>query len=72
MACLDPDPDLKYWFSSSSSLLFLPRFNPERSFITTTVLEIDYFTKKNNAPNEEFNSDLMATDFQEGGAENRK
>ena len=26
-------------------------------------MEIDYFTKKNNA-NDEFNSDIMATEFQ--------
>lgn len=39
------------------------RFNPERSFIATLLVEIDYFTKKNNA-NDEFNSDVMATEFQ--------
>ena len=39
------------------------RFNPERSFISTVLVEIDYFTKKNNA-NDEFNSDIMATEFQ--------
>jgi len=37
-------------------------FDKSRAYITQVTLEVDYFTKKNNA-NDEFNSDQMAEEF---------
>jgi len=38
-------------------------FDKSKAYITQVTLEVDYFTKKNNA-NDEFNSDQMAEEFQ--------